>query len=113
MGCCQSSTKGYSQSDPQQEGNKSGANNSYSSNPQAIHPQTNSPSNNRQADPYSTRSQEVKPSAQDIRLLQEILDRFEISKLMKEKLENVAHTSDQLDSIVSEIVKSIIKLEQI
>lgn len=38
------------------------------------------------------------------------MDGFEISNLMKEKLDNVAHTSEQLESIISEIVKTIVKL---
>ena len=39
------------------------------------------------------------------------MDSFEISKLMKEKMDVVAYTSDQLESIVNSIVKTIIKLE--
>ena len=39
------------------------------------------------------------------------MGRFEIEKLMREKLESVAHTPDQLEYIVNEIVKVIVKLE--
>ena len=39
------------------------------------------------------------------------MDSFEVSKLMKEKMDGVAYTSDQLESIVNSIVKTIIKLE--
>ena len=39
------------------------------------------------------------------------MDSFEVSKLMKEIIDNVAYTSDQLESIVNSIVKTIIKLE--
>ena len=38
------------------------------------------------------------------------MEGFDISKMMKEKLDNVAHTPDQLESIVNELVKTIIKL---
>ena len=38
------------------------------------------------------------------------MDGLDISKLMKEKLDLVAHTSDQLESIVNELVKTVIKL---
>ena len=40
------------------------------------------------------------------------MDGFEIAKLMKKKLESVASTPDQLEYIVSEIAKAIVKLEQ-
>ena len=38
------------------------------------------------------------------------MDRFEIEKHMREKMESVAHTPDQLEYIVNEIVKAIVKL---
>ena len=39
------------------------------------------------------------------------MDGFDVEKLMKEKLNSVAHTPDQLEYILNEIVKAVVKLE--
>ena len=38
----------------------------------------------------------IKMSAEDIKKAEEIMDGFDIARVMKENLENVAHTPDQL-----------------
>ena len=38
----------------------------------------------------------IKVSTEDIKKAEEIIDGFDIARVMKEKLENVAHTPDQL-----------------
>ena len=37
---------------------------------------------------------------------------FVVEKLMREKLDSVAHTPDQLEYIANEVVKAVVKLEQ-
>ena len=49
-------------------------------------------------------------TAKDIKAADEILNSFEIARVMKEKLDNIAYTPDQLEYIVGYIVKVIIKL---
>ena len=42
---------------------------------------------------------------------QHILEKFEVASLMKQKLERIAYTPEQLENMISEIVSTIIKIE--
>ena len=99
MGCYGSSPTVSSSLDPKPAERTSRVDNPHliQHPPPSIEPLNNNPQLiNPQIKPSSMKHQEVMVSTEHIKKAEEIINGFDIARVMKEKLENVAHTPDQL-----------------